>query len=318
MIVDVIAVERDRREPARVAGQRELALNRRQSLVEATSAAVRVREVDGSARRDAPRAAGTRAVAAEPAVLFTHVHRLRTAAGGHRWFRTRAAPVRSGGRVVQWVGTETDIDDAVRARDRLDLQARATLALGTATEPDGELAAPADVLVPEFADGGDRYDAFDLPGGGPAVGVGDVEGHDPPAAATMGRLRSMLRALADGAHSPSAAVAALHRVATRLGVAPRADGGAVFRWSDTGHPQPVLVPADGEPAFLSGDVGIVLGVAPDAPRGDSEVVVPPGATLLLHTDGVVDTDLLALVRDTAADTDDDTTADTVALAVRVS
>ena len=44
--------------------------------------------------------------------------------------------------------------------------------------------------------GGDWYDAFALPDGDLAVGVGDVAGHDLSAAATMGQLRSMLRALA--------------------------------------------------------------------------------------------------------------------------
>jgi serine phosphatase RsbU (regulator of sigma subunit) len=68
----------------------------------------------------------------------------------------------------------------------------------------------------------------------------------------------------------------------------------------------VLVPACGEPVLLTGGVGVVLCVAPHCPRADREVELPPGATLLLYTDGLVErrndpedraaADLLDLVR----------------------
>ena len=74
--------------------------------------------------------------------------------------------------------------------------------------------------LPAVADlevGGDWYDAFALPGGDLAVGVGDVAGHDLSAAAAMGQLRSMLRALAyETEGAPSDVVARLDRVASRL------------------------------------------------------------------------------------------------------
>ena len=182
VLVDVTAAERTRRELAAAAAEREHALNRYQSLVEATSAAVWTREADGSARRDAPglraitgqsaaeqqdwgfldavhpahrqalKTAWRAAATADPAEVFVREYRLRTASGSYRWFRTRAVPVHSGGRVVEWVGTETDIDDARRAGDRLDVLAQVTLAMNAALEPEGELAALADAVVPKFAD----------------------------------------------------------------------------------------------------------------------------------------------------------------------
>ena len=103
--------------------------------------------------------------------------------------------------------------------------------------------------------GGDWYDAFALPDGDLAVGVGDVAGHDLSAAATMGQLRSMLRALAyeTGRRSRSDVVCRLDRVATRLDVTGfttllfgrvcRRAGRTVFRWANAGHPPPVLVAA---------------------------------------------------------------------------
>ncbi|NEE60006.1 SpoIIE family protein phosphatase, partial [Streptomyces sp. SID8455] len=43
--------------------------------------------------------------------------------------------------------------------------------------------------------GGDWYDVMALPGGRTALMVGDVMGHGLPAAATMGRLRTVARTL---------------------------------------------------------------------------------------------------------------------------
>jgi serine phosphatase RsbU (regulator of sigma subunit) len=63
-------------------------------------------------------------------------------------------------------------------------------------------------------------------------------------------------------------------------------GGAVFRWSNAGHPAPILVGPDGEARLLSGRVDVVLGVDPGARRHDREVEILPGSTLLLYTDGL--------------------------------
>jgi PAS domain S-box-containing protein len=164
------------------------------------------------------------------------------------------------------------------------------------THPGVELEARYLPAATDLEVGGDWYDAFALPGGDLAVGVGDVAGHDLSAAAAMGQLRSMLRALAnetDGA--PSDVVACLDRVASRLDVTGfttlvfgrigRRAGATVFRWANAGHPPPVLVPAEGDPVQLTGGVGVVLGVAPELPRVDQEVELAAGSTLLLFTDG---------------------------------
>jgi serine phosphatase RsbU (regulator of sigma subunit) len=165
----------------------------------------------------------------------------------------------------------------------------------------------------------------------------------------MGQLRSMLRALAyETEGAPSDVVRRLDRVASRLDVTGfttlvfgrvcrRADT-TVFRWANAGHPPPVLVSPQGEPVLLTGDIGVVLGVAPERSRVDREVELAPGSTLLLYTDGLVErrndpeniapgalldlvrrgnglglSDLCEhLVRGTAADTGDDM----VVLAVR--
>ena len=51
---------------------------------------------------------------------FSVDHRLRRADGAYRWFQTRAKPVRDqAGRISDWLGTATDIEDQMRARELL-------------------------------------------------------------------------------------------------------------------------------------------------------------------------------------------------------
>ncbi len=59
--------------------------------------------------------------AAEASGLFSIEHRTRRAAdGSYRWFQSRAVPMRDEvGRITEWFGTSTDIDDQVRAREVL-------------------------------------------------------------------------------------------------------------------------------------------------------------------------------------------------------
>ncbi|NLE72117.1 MAG: SpoIIE family protein phosphatase [Actinomycetales bacterium] len=148
--------------------------------------------------------------------------------------------------------------------------------------------------------GGDWYDAFRTPSGRPVLVVGDVVGHDLAAAAAMGQLRSALRALAwsSGVAGPADMLARLEAMATGLAVTDfatvvvalleEADGAARVRWSSAGHPPPVVVHADGRAHLLQGDNDRVLAVAGTVPRHDHTADLPPGSTLVLYTDGLVE------------------------------
>jgi serine/threonine-protein kinase RsbW len=142
--------------------------------------------------------------------------------------------------------------------------------------------------------GGDFYDVVPLPGGEVALVVGDVVGHDLTAAAAMGQLRSVYRALLAGERDPAALVAELHarwpllavgRMATALfGLLDPASGR--LRLASAGHLPPLLVDDDG-PRYLPVEPGRMLG-APPGPALDWETRLPAGATLLLFTDGLVE------------------------------
>ena len=153
--------------------------------------------------------------------------------------------------------------------------------------------------------GGDWYDAFALPDGGTSVVIGDVVGHDIIAAAAMGQLRSLVRGIAvttdagpaevlrrvdhaiDVLRAETIATAVVARVAP-----PGPDGTARLRWSNAGHPAPMVVGSDGRVRPLAGVPGthadLVLGVLPGTDRQEHEVLLEPGTTVLLYTDGLVE------------------------------
>ncbi|WP_170324074.1 SpoIIE family protein phosphatase [Cryptosporangium phraense] len=165
--------------------------------------------------------------------------------------------------------------------------------------------------------GGDWYDAVALPANRIALVIGDVTGHDIGAAAQMGQLRSMLRAyLVDREADPADVLqrldAANHTVGDRTlatalvaVVEPRSviesDGehgwkgdrdrtsglSHVVRWSTAGHPPPILLNTDGSTRLLTA-TGLILGVRPKTRRAAHSLPLPTEGTLLLYTDGLVE------------------------------
>ncbi|WP_165839251.1 SpoIIE family protein phosphatase [Klenkia marina] len=149
--------------------------------------------------------------------------------------------------------------------------------------------------------GGDWYDAFLGPDGSTHLVIGDVTGHDGEAAATMAQLRNLLRGIAwASGGTPAEVLAVLDRAVTGLDVRslatvlvarveqpPDGTGRRVLRWSNAGHPPPLLVDPAGRVSLLD-QRDLLLGVDPTHPRHDHVVDLAPGATLLLYTDGLVE------------------------------
>ncbi|MGY1821316.1 PP2C family protein-serine/threonine phosphatase [Geodermatophilus sp. SYSU D00079] len=152
--------------------------------------------------------------------------------------------------------------------------------------------------------GGDWYDAFLQPDGATMLVIGDVVGHDSTAAAAMGQLRGLLRALAfDNDEPPSATLTRAEHAALGLAVNNLAtvvlarierrpdvpvSGTRVLRWSNAGHLPPVLLAPDGSTTLLETRPDLMLGVDPAAPRTDHTAELDDGMTLLLVTDGLVE------------------------------
>jgi PAS domain S-box-containing protein len=144
--------------------------------------------------------------------------------------------------------------------------------------------------------GGDWYDTIPLPGGRVALVIGDVAGRGVGAAATMGQLRSALRAyLLDGA-APADALERLNRFLLALGwdsmatalvlVVEPATGRLTY--ANAGHPPPVVLGAEGVARYLRESLSVPLGALDVPGYSDGTAALEPGATLVLYTDGLVE------------------------------
>lgn len=143
--------------------------------------------------------------------------------------------------------------------------------------------------------GGDWYDVV-ASGDGMALVIGDVQGHGVQAAATMGQLRSAVRAFALGDRPPDEVLSGVNHLLTDLDpglfasccyirLDPATGRACAAR---AGHPPPLLRHPDGRTEALDLPGGVVLGVDPGAPYPLTEFHVEPGAVLALYTDGLVE------------------------------
>lgn len=153
--------------------------------------------------------------------------------------------------------------------------------------------------------GGDWYDAFETHSSGTNIVIGDVAGHDQDAAAAMAQVRNIMRGIAQTLEQPpSAVLAALDRALDKLGVGGLASivladisaaepgsahRGRVLRWCNAGHPPPLLLRADGTVEVLTRAPDLLAGLTVDHGRTDHHVTLDPGDTVLLYTDGLVET-----------------------------
>lgn len=153
--------------------------------------------------------------------------------------------------------------------------------------------------------GGDWYDAFLQPGGATVLVIGDVVGHDVRAAAAMGQIRTIVRALgAQGNRRPATLLAQADQVMQTLQVdtlatalvarleqtpTERRRGVTRLRWCNAGHPPPMVLRPDGRVDLLTGDgYDLLLGVQPDTQRREGVIRVDRMAVVLLYTDGLIE------------------------------
>ncbi|MFJ9563376.1 SpoIIE family protein phosphatase [Streptomyces fuscichromogenes] len=151
--------------------------------------------------------------------------------------------------------------------------------------------------------GGDWYDIIPLPSGRHALVIGDVQGHDVRAAGLMGQLRIALRAYASEGHRPDAVLTRasrfLHgitydaaetdlRFATCLYVeADPATG--VLEIARAGHLDPTIRMTDGTVLRRPTAGGLPLGIDPDADYPTTRFALEPGETMMICTDGLIET-----------------------------
>ena len=146
--------------------------------------------------------------------------------------------------------------------------------------------------------GGDFYDVFALNDRRWAIAIGDVCGTGPNAAAVTSIARHTIRAAATHGMEHHDVLAwvneALHAgnrdlFCTAIYSTLERVGDDTWRFISVagGHPLPIVVAADGSTTVI-GRPGTLLGVMREIQTTTGEVLLRPGDTLMLHTDGVTD------------------------------
>jgi PAS domain S-box-containing protein len=156
--------------------------------------------------------------------------------------------------------------------------------------------------------GGDWYDFIPLSGARVGLAVGDVAGHGLSAAATMGRLRTTVAALAALDLPPDEVLARMNDLVVRPDISQpiHAEGEiedqalrvtclyAVYDpvsrmcvLARAGHPPPALVMPEGQAEFVDLPSGPPLGVG-GLPFESATIELPEDSTLVLFTDGLVE------------------------------
>ena len=145
--------------------------------------------------------------------------------------------------------------------------------------------------------GGDLYDAIALGDGRVGLMIGDVSDKGVPAGLFMALARSLLRAEAGRHERPASVLLSVNAhllemnqagmfVTMLYGVLDLHSG--AFEYARAGHELPLLYNAAGELQPVGQGHGMLLGVFPDPPMDEQTVIIPPGGTLLLYTDGAPD------------------------------
>jgi hypothetical protein len=153
--------------------------------------------------------------------------------------------------------------------------------------------------------------------------MGDVQGHDVRAASLMGQLRIALRAYASEGHRPDAVLSRASRFLYGL-QDPDGDGDPDYDYYDTdgpcstfskdagprfatclyieadpatgildiaraGHPEPTIRMPDGTVLTRPTAGGLPLGIDPDTDYPTTRLALEPGETMMICTDGLIET-----------------------------
>jgi phosphoserine phosphatase RsbU/P len=152
-------------------------------------------------------------------------------------------------------------------------------------------------LLPMSQVGGDFYDLIQLGGDQIGISVGDVSGHGIPAALIMAITLALLRAEACQGCAPSQVLSSVNRELLKLGsrrmfvtalygVLDASTG--QFVYARAGHEPPVLSLPGSAPRFPDLVAGRLLGLFDDIVLKDDMLTLPPGASLVMYTDGVIE------------------------------
>ena len=145
--------------------------------------------------------------------------------------------------------------------------------------------------------GGDFYDVIRLENDRVGLAVADVSDKGVPAALFMMSSLTILKGSAIGIGDPGAVLTEVNGllnednetamfVTLLYAVFNPANG--LLKYANGGHNPPIIVHPDGASTLLPATGGIALGVAPGFKYEESSIILAPGDTIVLYTDGVTE------------------------------
>jgi sigma-B regulation protein RsbU (phosphoserine phosphatase) len=152
-------------------------------------------------------------------------------------------------------------------------------------------------ILPARHVGGDFYDVFLNGTDQIGVVIGDVADKGIPSAIFMARTHALIMAEADTSLLPGAVLALVNHHITRLeksaqfvtalyGIVNSVTG--EFSYARAGHEPPLILSPDGKVERVSHKPGMALGLWETITLDERAVMLEPGSTLVLYTDGMTD------------------------------
>ena len=153
------------------------------------------------------------------------------------------------------------------------------------------------VLEPARQVGGDFYDFFFLDAHHLCFVIADVSGKGVPAALFMSAVKTLLKTTAKHQHQPGSLLKSVNRelapenesctfVTMFCGILDMRSG--EIRYTNAGHNSPFLLRRDGRADVLPGTRTTVVGVDEEADFHEADVILAPGESLCLYTDGITE------------------------------
>ncbi len=145
--------------------------------------------------------------------------------------------------------------------------------------------------------GGDFYDVLRLENGRIGLSVADVSDKGVPAALFMMSTLTLLKGSAIGVGAPAAVLTEVNDLLNEeneaamfvtLLYAVFNPSNGLLNYANGGHNPPIIVHPDGSSTLLPATGGIALGVAPGFKYEESSIILDPGDTIILYTDGVTE------------------------------
>ena len=152
-------------------------------------------------------------------------------------------------------------------------------------------------MKPARSVGGDFFDIVTLDSGRIGIAIADVSDKGVPAALFMMSSRTLLKGSAIGLGTPGDVLQEVNNLlcednetamfVTLLYAVYNPDSGR-FTYANGGHNPPVVINADGESTQLPLTGGVALGLVPGLEYEQNSIVLQPGETVVLYTDGVTE------------------------------